>query len=296
MPIKVFLTVIEGPSKGDTAEFDKGSFMIGRGKADLIINDKKVSGQHCRIHIVGNDCILEDLNSTNGTFVGTRKIQGKAELQNLDEIILGLTKISIAIVEQIDEFKKANTPAPEKSTPKRKPVASEDIEEPSQIATRHSKSGKQAEPELPDPDAEYRTTGVNRINSLIQDEMNTFSKWDHPNVADASESKIKKKQKEGLGVRLIKRKGPEGVSEFDCTKSITIIGRKGSDLKLNDLDCSRQHAQIELTAQSVTVKDLASTNGTFVNGKRISTHELRNGDILQVGQTFFEVFVEGIEE
>ncbi len=47
---------------------------------------------------------------------------------------------------------------------------------------------------------------------------------------------------------------------------------------------SRLHCQFTATADTLQVKDLGSTNGTFVNGKRVSAAELREGDTLSVGR------------
>jgi pSer/pThr/pTyr-binding forkhead associated (FHA) protein len=94
-------------------------------------------------------------------------------------------------------------------------------------------------------------------------------------------------------VNLTKQKGAEGLTHFTCSKPVSTMGRKGVDIKINDLDCSRVHSQIEILGGTrVFIKDLGSTNGTFVNGKRITTQELNSGDIIQVGQTFFEVQIE----
>ena len=47
---------------------------------------------------------------------------------------------------------------------------------------------------------------------------------------------------------------------------------------------SRLHCQLIATADTLQVRDLGSTNGTFVNGKRVKAAELREGDTLSVGR------------
>jgi pSer/pThr/pTyr-binding forkhead associated (FHA) protein len=47
---------------------------------------------------------------------------------------------------------------------------------------------------------------------------------------------------------------------------------------------SRLHCQLSATADAIQVKDLDSTNGTFVNGKRVTSATLRAGDVLKVGR------------
>jgi pSer/pThr/pTyr-binding forkhead associated (FHA) protein len=285
MPIKVFLTVTEGASKGTTRDFSEGSMVVGRGKVELALFDKKVSNQHCKFSVEGEDCWLEDLKSTNGTFLAGRRVESKIKLQNLDEVVVGLSKISVAIVEQMTEFKKANLPVHDTSHDEAS--VSKTVPEVSMAATRKV----EGEPEIPSFQGEYRQTAVTRIENLISDEMKTFSQWDHPNIAEDNGAKGGVVPR--VKVDLVKQKGAEGLSHFTLTKPVSTIGRKGVDIKLNDLDCSRCHAQIEILGGiRVFVKDLGSTNGTFVNGKRVTTQELNSGDIIQVGQTFFEVKIE----
>jgi pSer/pThr/pTyr-binding forkhead associated (FHA) protein len=52
---------------------------------------------------------------------------------------------------------------------------------------------------------------------------------------------------------------------------------------------SRLHCRLEVTDDRIDVIDLASTNGTFVNGKRIERARLRSGDLLQVGRVALKV-------
>ena len=60
----------------------------------------------------------------------------------------------------------------------------------------------------------------------------------------------------------------------------------------NDNDAplvSRLHCQLSATGQALEVKDLESTNGTFVNDKRIATARLQDGDRLKVGRVELRV-------
>ncbi len=62
---------------------------------------------------------------------------------------------------------------------------------------------------------------------------------------------------------------------------------------LSDRAVSRYHCRIEPSAQGVLVRDLASTNGTWVDGLRIRRHELRPGAVLRVGRTALRVVRRG---
>src|SRR5918997_1503316 len=59
-----------------------------------------------------------------------------------------------------------------------------------------------------------------------------------------------------------------------------VIGREGCDVVLADPEVSRRHAALRHTGEGPAVEDLGSTNGTFVNGERISgTRVLSDGDV-----------------
>lgn len=64
------------------------------------------------------------------------------------------------------------------------------------------------------------------------------------------------------------------------------IGRANCDIELPDPDVSRRHAVIRQVDEGIAIEDLGSTNGTFVNGERISgIAELKVGDTLRFGNT-----------
>ena len=70
------------------------------------------------------------------------------------------------------------------------------------------------------------------------------------------------------------------------------VGRaEDNDICVNaDTFASQQHARIEMRADAIWVVDLGSTNGTFVNGQRVTTDKsMRKGDRLQVGSTVLEM-------
>ena len=67
--------------------------------------------------------------------------------------------------------------------------------------------------------------------------------------------------------------------------AVKTIGRSpGAEFIVDAALVSRLHCQLTATADSIHVKDLGSTNGTFVNGTRIQSGQLKNGDKLAVGR------------
>ena len=73
----------------------------------------------------------------------------------------------------------------------------------------------------------------------------------------------------------------------------TTIGREGCDVVLPDPEVSRRHATIRELDGSPAIEDLDSTNGTFVNDRRISgVQELKDGDVVRLGNTVWSLRAE----
>ena len=73
---------------------------------------------------------------------------------------------------------------------------------------------------------------------------------------------------------------------YKLSKDETVIGRGSqADIQVIDEGISRKHAALRLEGDRVVIRDLGSTNGTFVNGEKIDSHALRDGDKIQVGST-----------
>lgn len=67
-------------------------------------------------------------------------------------------------------------------------------------------------------------------------------------------------------------------------EGVVVLGRsRDNALRLPDPDTSRRHAKILCHAGSYRIQDLASTNGTHVNGERIEEHTLAPGDRIRIG-------------
>ncbi len=74
--------------------------------------------------------------------------------------------------------------------------------------------------------------------------------------------------------------------------AITVIGRDpNAEITLDDGGISRRHCEIRVTHDGphfvIGLRDLGSTNGTFVNGERVSTARLDNGDRITIGRVSF---------
>ena len=75
-------------------------------------------------------------------------------------------------------------------------------------------------------------------------------------------------------------------ARFEVVKEVTTAGRdENSDLLLDDVSVSRHHAIFTRTASGrVTLRDLNSLNGTYVNGTRVEETSLHSADEVQIGK------------
>lgn len=75
------------------------------------------------------------------------------------------------------------------------------------------------------------------------------------------------------------------LGEFPLDKERIILGRKAeNDIQVDNLAVSGQHAAIITILNDSFLEDLDSTNGTYVNGKLVKKHALKNGDVVTIGK------------
>jgi predicted component of type VI protein secretion system len=86
--------------------------------------------------------------------------------------------------------------------------------------------------------------------------------------------------------QLVMNTGPTPGKSFTLSKQELIIGRDTSaDIVINVAEVSRRHARLRLESGGYILEDLGSTNGTFINGQRLTgPHYLRPGEIIQLGE------------
>ena len=73
-----------------------------------------------------------------------------------------------------------------------------------------------------------------------------------------------------------------------------VVGRdESAEIPLDEAEVSRNHCRIRNEKGVVTIRDLGSTNGTFVNDKQVEVAALRNGDLIRVGGTILKFLASG---
>lgn len=93
-PATVKLLLFRGGELLSEQVIGQGETVIGRDKrSHCVVDEANVSRQHCRLLVEGDQFFLEDLNSSNGTYVNKQKISGKVAISPNDEIMIGRVEL-----------------------------------------------------------------------------------------------------------------------------------------------------------------------------------------------------------
>jgi len=95
---RLSLAVLEGKDSGRIFLIERPRMVLGRGEADIVLNDTEVSRHHACIEVHGTRVVLKDLGSTNGTFVNDVKVS-QSEIENRSEFRLGGTRLMLILTE-----------------------------------------------------------------------------------------------------------------------------------------------------------------------------------------------------
>jgi len=90
------VAITEGANAGEKISLDNAPLLIGRGSdAAIRLDDDYVSTRHARIASSGDQWFVEDLGSTNGTYVGTSRLTQPVALQLGTQIRIGKTTLEL---------------------------------------------------------------------------------------------------------------------------------------------------------------------------------------------------------
>lgn len=93
--------------------------------------------------------------------------------------------------------------------------------------------------------------------------------------------------------KLILKFNNEVIDHIELAQGDMKIGRKSTnEVFIDNLAVSGEHANVFTIGEDSFVQDLGSTNGTFVNNKRITKHHLKNGDVITIGKHTMVYFSE----
>ena len=88
--------------------------------------------------------------------------------------------------------------------------------------------------------------------------------------------------------------GAELGKKYNLNTASLVVGRSSKcDIQIDQESVSRNHSKIVNTGKSILIRDLGSTNGTYVNDEPIDEYVLRDGDLIKIGRTIFKFLTGG---
>jgi len=268
-PLQAILNIEEGPF-GDL-EFSNLSRLlnwlspgqrltVGRGlQADMRVHqDQRMSAVHFEFICEQDGCRIRDLDSRNGTYLNGRRIR-EAAVSHGDRVKAGATILGVGILRGGEPYAPVGEAA--ESTDSIEQVGPDRVQE---------ERRESAPSERPGPSPGGMPLAPMRVVIVIQSGP----------FGDAAALKAS---------RLL--------VWFGAGEAI-VVGRVASRANLTigqDPGISAAHFEVSCDGRRCRLRDLDSSNGTFVNDKRVSQAILRNGDQIRAGHTTLGITIEGGE-
>ncbi|MEP7340901.1 MAG: FHA domain-containing protein [Acidobacteriota bacterium] len=255
-------------------------------ECDLAVADSKVSGRHCLLTETAEGFLLEDLGSTNGTFVNGKRIVAPVKISRRDVVTLGQTV-------------PMPWPAPGLSADRPAVPAARGLR-----SIRSIRIGRE-----PDNDVvlDYPMVSGYHARITVSDGAAVIEDLGSTNGTSIGSPKNRIKRsplsaKDAIyfgslrqpASRLLGGKltlGATAQGELAFNGQVMTIGRDPKcDLALDYPMVSWQHARLARAGNQITVEDLGSTNGTFVNGQPVKGVVTVNpGDVIGLGSYTFQL-------
>ena len=270
------------------------TYRIGRDpKADIVMTDSRVSWQHGELRVDGDSWIVEDLGSTNGTFLGQQRLD-RIEIREECVVRLGNPDDG-PVLRCVPQLAAAPPPAappadhpgtalsmpaaPAPSVPQApEPAPRHDSEswwqpaqEPGPVSPPGGVAARPAAPAPPEPAAPRDYAPRHGPGAPPGD-------FQPPPAAAAQPD-------------LLPSVDRRPTARMPLPAKAMRIGRiPDNDLVLSDLNVSRHHAELRKSpAGGYEIVDLDSHNGTFVNGQRITRQALSEQDLVSIGSSTFRL-------
>jgi pSer/pThr/pTyr-binding forkhead associated (FHA) protein len=131
----LLLEIVEGPGAGRQIEL-RGPVVLGRDEsADVVLEDGQISRRHARVTPSGSGIVVEDLESTNGTFVNHDEVHSPVQLAPGDELLVGVTVMQLRSPEQVRvQASAVRAVPPGLATPERRPAYVDTDTGPAEVA------------------------------------------------------------------------------------------------------------------------------------------------------------------
>jgi ABC-type multidrug transport system ATPase subunit/pSer/pThr/pTyr-binding forkhead associated (FHA) protein len=315
------LVAVSGALEGKSFPIESGGLRVGRtsGQNQLVINDPEVSRQHAQIEVVNGVAKLVDRGSPNGTFVNSRRVR-EAILKAQDVIRFGLREENRFIFQpSLGPAAAAgggSIPAPSVRHP----------EGPGTVVIRADEEPKGRrlqlvldlyavdDIEITGPRLEFGSTaGPHKLRiehpSIAARHAELINAKDFATLRDLGSAQGTRVNGERIREQVLKegdllqfgtcethvflyrdsRTRVTVLRDVELNAPVVSIGRDSSNqIHLDHPTVSSRHAEVrKVDGGGYEIVDLGSTNGTFVNGHRISQQRLQPRDRISLGAVQF---------
>jgi pSer/pThr/pTyr-binding forkhead associated (FHA) protein len=243
---------------GNDSQFElAGELTVGREAGnDVVLPEGGLSRKHARFYDQGGQVFVEDLGSSNGTFVDGQRTEGPTASSDGQDILVANIKVVLS-----SGAAKAGTPR-KQSTAVRKGVGNS------------ARTGQIAK--LPDKGAAATPARPGRGGASS------------PPAKRSGAGAAAEPEAGGARATLKGLTGPWAGKRYALGKAVSVVGRvDANDVAIEDDSVSRRHAEVRKSGTGFIVRDLQSANGTFLNGERVSEAPLRPGDVVKFGVVEF---------
>jgi ABC transport system ATP-binding/permease protein len=269
------------PNGGGATNGAARSWIIGSAvPSDIVVANSTVSARHCKLTASGGDYTIEDLGSSNGTYVGGRRITAPSTVQPNQPITLG---------------RNVPFPWPQVLPQQGGTLPPASISPGAQIITVGRSTDNDVVLDYPTISGYHARVILEPTGAILEDlgSMNgTAIGSVEKKIVRAS---LKPNDRVFFGSypvpasRLLApgntATGTQPRQTLVVEQERSVVGRDPScDFPLPFPSVSWRHAELVKTPRGMEIHDLKSLNGTFVNGRRISgTHLLQPGDVVSLG-------------
>jgi ABC transport system ATP-binding/permease protein len=338
--IQDHLIVTKGPRLGEKIPLSNLPLTIGREESvEVTVNLENVSRKHLRISKADVGYVIEDLNSSNGTFVNDVRIEKPCQIKDGDNIALGPGFAVRAVIPVVQKEDATLFNAAPKAT--RQPVGDATAFMPSPVAADKTMASMEMPPTpaIPPSLIVHESGKEPKVFTLTMDRLRIGRQSDNDIVLDNRfvsryHADLEKRGQDyfiipapnvsnpllldgvpvmepvrlqhGTKIRFGGFSAGEMVAldylspdselasqhkiKFTENRLMTIGRNPGNAIVLPAPTVSQFHAEIEKVGQRYRVRDLRSSNGTFVNGKSVSGESwVQIGDAIQIGPYRFVV-------
>lgn len=254
-------------------------------ECDLIVDQPFVSGKHCRLALQGEKYVLEDLGSTNGTFVNGYRLEPRSPvyISASDQLTLGRHLPMPWPAASSDSSQHSSTQVLNIG---RSPECEIQLDY-EMISWNHARILREGQQCVIEDTNSLNGTALNRIDNKITRAILSPTDDIYLGSYKISASRILKEK------HLTKGEKPFERVLFQGTRMV--LGRDpGCNYPLQYPMISWHHAALERASDGIYVEDLGSRNGTYINGIRITSRTLvRPGQEIGLGSFHFQILEDG---